>query len=298
MKAIVLEVKNGYSALLREDGVVIKRRGALEVGQEIQVSDGAAGQGLRRLRAAVAAVAIVGVMTASGWTYENALAYSYATLDVGSTSIEYVLNRRGQVIGVNALNDSSEDSAEEILGQVKRQELSDAIAGTMDSFDSEEDSYAQVSVCSPNDAKARDLADSVDRAMKDHPFDFHAKTASPEERRAARDEKMSTGRWQVKRDSGHTGDFRNGDMDDLIKDDAHRPPAKDNGQGTEPDREVEAQPNGPENGRPGDAGPQGQDGPRGEGGGPGQNGGPDSGAKPAGFREEGPHDGPQAPAQP
>ena len=220
MRAIVLEAKNGYSALLREDGIVIKQRGIREIGQEVDVAHSAVPQWQRSLRAAVAAVALLGVLTASGWTYENAFAYSYATLDVGNTSIEYVLNRKGQVIDVNALNEYSEDSVGDVLNNVKRQNLSDAIANTMDSFDSESDTYAQVSVFSPNDKKAKDLVDSVDGAMMGRPFEFHAETATPEDRQAAKDEGMSPCRWKFKQD--HSGDFRdedfrNGDMDDLAR---------------------------------------------------------------------------------
>ena len=221
MKALVLEVKNGYSAVLREDGTVEKVMGVYEVGQTIQVPVHAVPAWRKSLRAAVAAVALVGVLSAGGWSYQNVMAYSYATLDVGGASIEYTLNRRDQVIGVTARNSASEEAVEALRSGVRNQSLSDAIDETMNYLedDLENDSYAHVAVSSGNDQRAEKLAGAVDEAMaprKDR-FDFHAETATPEERREARQQDMSMGRWQLQQRSGQSGDFRNGDMDELIQ---------------------------------------------------------------------------------
>ena len=60
MKAVVLEIRNGTAAVLREDGIVEKFRKSCEVGQTIELPGSRKQPALvRTLRAAVAALVML-----------------------------------------------------------------------------------------------------------------------------------------------------------------------------------------------------------------------------------------------
>ena len=83
MKAIILEVKDGYAAALREDGLIVKTRRLAEVGETVELNEKVVrfpSQGKRVLRTAVAAALILAV-TGGTYTYTNVAAASYVTLD-------------------------------------------------------------------------------------------------------------------------------------------------------------------------------------------------------------------------
>ena len=223
MKAIVLEVKDGMAAALCDDGTVKKFRGAYAVGDTFEIADLHPVPAWRKgLRAAVAAVALVGILSTGGYSYQNVLAYSYVSLDVGSTSLEYTLNRRNQVINVTGLNDASGTVADSLHDELRKQELSNAILRTMEYLDESgngDDSHALVSVTSGSDDRASQLADTVDHMAQTSgdSMEFLTETASREDRRAEI-MGLSTGRYQLRRKVGEDGnmDFRNGDIDDLM----------------------------------------------------------------------------------
>ena len=121
MKAIVLEYKDGEAAVLREDGVVVKIHRECSVGEEIELPDEKKktvtfGAGVRRLAVAAAVVLVV---LGGTYNYTTVQAASYVTVE-GNASVEYVLNRRGQVIAVNGLNDAGKDLQQKFEESDKR----------------------------------------------------------------------------------------------------------------------------------------------------------------------------------
>ena len=72
MKAVVLEIRNGTAAVLREDGIVEKFRKSCEVGQTIELPGSRKQPALvRTLRAAVAA--LYWHIPTSPWTWTTPL---------------------------------------------------------------------------------------------------------------------------------------------------------------------------------------------------------------------------------
>ena len=204
MKAVVLEIRNGTAAVLREDGIVEKLRRTCEVGQTIELKGSRNGPALvRTLRAAVAALVILGVL-GGGWSYQTVLAYSYVSLDVDDTSIEYTLNRRDQVIDVTAQNEASLELAQQLNGEgIRQADIGDAIRKTVEILSPREEQTATVAVTSGSDSKAEQLRQEVSRELETSgDLQFEAHTASREERKAAQEHGMSTGRYQASRQDG------------------------------------------------------------------------------------------------
>ena len=114
MKGIVLEKRNGFAAVLREDGLVVKARVQAGVGETVELNDAAAPKrgrpALRIVRTAVAAVLALAI-TGGAYGYTNVAAASYVTLDTEETSVELSINRMGRVVGVRALDEGSEELA-------------------------------------------------------------------------------------------------------------------------------------------------------------------------------------------
>ena len=111
MKAVVLEVKNGCSAVLLENGSVVTIPQELEVGRTVMLREAAAAAPkkkkngklrsfpvTRQVVAAAAAAAVV--VTGSGTFYrQTAYACTYVSVDT-SSSIEFSLNGMDRVLDV------------------------------------------------------------------------------------------------------------------------------------------------------------------------------------------------------
>ena len=95
MKAIVLEIKNGEAAVLREDGIVVTTRQKCRVGDTIEVDDRVKIGGVKRFNriARLAIVAMLVICIAGGSLgYMTASASSYVSVDAGETSLEFAVN--------------------------------------------------------------------------------------------------------------------------------------------------------------------------------------------------------------
>ena len=135
MKGIVLEIRNGTAAVLREDGEIVKTRQKCAVGDTIELPAEKirfpSARSVRSIAAAAAAVIVIG--GGSGiYTYENVMACSYVSLDV-NPSLELVLNRQNRVIRVNACDDEAESVVEAIKEQnIKNMKVDDALETAYD----------------------------------------------------------------------------------------------------------------------------------------------------------------------
>ena len=133
MKAIVLEIKNGEAAVLREDGIVVTTRQKCRVGDTIEVDEREKIGGVRRFNriARLAVVAMLVICIAGGSLgYMTASASSYVSVDAGDTSLEFGVNRFGRVISVEGLDENSEEFAQTIAKEVKNKKFDDAVTHT------------------------------------------------------------------------------------------------------------------------------------------------------------------------
>lgn len=115
MKAIVLETRDGTAAVLRDDGVVLKVRGTYQVGETIELPDPKPAWYARpQMRMAfTAAVIVLAILIGGLYNYTTVEAASYVTVE-GDVGMEFVLNRRNQIISINASDESGEELKEKL----------------------------------------------------------------------------------------------------------------------------------------------------------------------------------------
>ena len=135
MKGLVLEIRDGLAAVLREDGQVVTTDLPCQVGETIELpaevipfETGAKPKPNRRrwiggLAAAAVALAVIG----GGYSYNTAFASSYLSVDAQGASVELSLNRRGQVIDVRAVDEDSVILAQELSATLDRLPVEEAL---------------------------------------------------------------------------------------------------------------------------------------------------------------------------
>ena len=171
-KAVVLEIKEEYAAVLTDEGFVQKIRNEnYAVGQEIELTAAETadtgvkktgkntGKTMHRWYRAAAAAAAVFVLSGSGLYYasQNVLAYSTVTVTTEEASMELTLNRKDEVVAVRALDEKSEETASEMEISVrKRSSLSDTLKKITDGHE-----QAEISVTSRNDERKEKLQNEV-----------------------------------------------------------------------------------------------------------------------------------------
>jgi len=108
MKAVVLEIKNGYAAVLREDGVVVKIKRRCKVGETILLS-GKEAEGIRQVsyarmirNIAIAAAVAVIVLGGTSTYYLTATSAATVEVDTGNTRVMLSLNHFNRVIGISS----------------------------------------------------------------------------------------------------------------------------------------------------------------------------------------------------
>ena len=208
MKGIVLEKRDGFAAVLREDGLVVKARVSAAVGETVELTDVTAAAPKRRrpvlrvVRTAVAAALALAV-TGGAYTYTNVAAASYVTLDTEETSVELSINRVGRVVGVRALDEDSEELAQALYADVRRKPVEDAVDAAMLRMDGAGTVVA--GIMGENDRRTASLQEAVERGASRGEHDgmeFIALEISREERREAGERDMSAGRFAFERDGG------------------------------------------------------------------------------------------------
>lgn len=223
MKAVVVEIKNKTAAVLKEDGTFAKYYGPCEVGDEVEIEEG---QGIRgffipsgskkRLRqfvsAAAAAAAIAVGLGSYGYVYAAPVAY--VSMDAAS-SVEFALNRRGEAIAVEAVNEDAIDAVAEYNSRRHgRVPLGDAVRVMTDIFYEEkvlgtgEQTVVSVNVASDNEKKNEALLEAacaaveeIQDAHREQPSVF-ASTATAAERKEARKEGITAGTYKARQMGG------------------------------------------------------------------------------------------------
>ena len=135
MKAVVLEIKEKWAAVLCEDGVIRKvKKGNFKVGDSFDFEAENHGKvvsigSLRRnMVGSAAALFLIVAGVAGTYSYNNVLACSYVSLDI-NPSIEYTLNRQDKVVAVKGLNNDGQEIADELLS-VRKVTLKEALQET------------------------------------------------------------------------------------------------------------------------------------------------------------------------
>lgn len=164
MKAVIVELKNGYAAALTDDGCITKIVNKdYAIGQVIELKT----RNTRKIAvwAASAAAAVV-LCTASVWAY--AAPYAYVSLDV-NPSIEYSVNRFNRVLSARAVNEDGSEILNDL--DLNNKSIEDAVRETVQRiaqagyFDGEEPGGVVVAAASGNEQVAEDLADEIKDAV-------------------------------------------------------------------------------------------------------------------------------------
>ena len=168
-KAVVLEIREEYAAVLTDEGIVEKiLNKEYAVGQEIKLPElyrleekrtGIFGKRSAAWHRAAAAAAAILVISGSGLYYasENVLAYSTVKVTTDDASLELTLNRKDEIVAVKALDEKSEEKASELkTSAIRRRPLSD----TMEIITGGQ-KQAEVSVTSRNTEHRQKLEEEV-----------------------------------------------------------------------------------------------------------------------------------------
>ena len=135
MKAVVLEIKEKWAAVLCEDGVIRKvKKGNFKVGDSFDFEAEnhkkvvSIGSLRRNMVGSAAALFLIVAGVAGTYSYNNVLACSYVSLDI-NPSIEYTLNRQDKVVAVKGLNNDGQEIADELIS-VRKVTLKEALQET------------------------------------------------------------------------------------------------------------------------------------------------------------------------
>ena len=205
MKAIVLEIKNGEAAVLREDGVVVLTRQKCRVGETIELDERQRISGVRRFNRILrlAAVAMLVICIAGGTLgYMTVSASSYVSVDAGDTSLEFAVNRFGRVVSVEGLDEDSQEFARTILPDIKNKRYGAAMDHAMNcleergSIEGGGQDPIIAGVTAGSEKQGEELKADLQncRPREGHPAPrFYTMEVSPQERMEAREQKQSPG---------------------------------------------------------------------------------------------------------
>ncbi|GEM_PF-3534797 len=206
MKGVVLEVRDGCSAILLEDGTVVKRPTTYGIGETVDVSATVSKMPAKtRLSRIVAAVAAFAVVFTGGGTYAylDATAMSQISLDV-NPSLEYELNHFDKIVSVRDENDDAKEVVEQLYEEgVKGDTLTEALAKTEDILKDlgylaeEDDPYILVSVCSGSQKKYAQLTAEIESQLSSETYNVTVYEITEENKKEADELGLSGGRYAV-----------------------------------------------------------------------------------------------------
>lgn len=165
MKGIAVEYRNGKTAVLLEDGRIIKRNGIIPAGKTVEISEPQALFTMRRATAACLCALVLLAAVFSWHTYTwTALAYSTITVHNGA-SIEYTLNRSGDVIAISGSDEASEETAGLIAETSIHKKGTEAVKEYISTISPEEKVDIKVSSKKPEseDSLIKELDDMIDQ---------------------------------------------------------------------------------------------------------------------------------------
>lgn len=202
MKAIVLEIRGGVAAVLREDGSIVKTRQKCAVGERIELDAKlVVFPQKRRLVRALVAAALAIVVLGGSFTYMAVPASAYVSIDVGESSVELGFNRLGRVVEVKALNEGSASLARELADDVRFRPADEAMERTARHLRERgwldgEDDVVVAGVVAEDDSRREELCGAVDRHFPpEGGLELHRVDVTPRERGEAMERGESGGRF-------------------------------------------------------------------------------------------------------
>ncbi|MCR5594390.1 MAG: hypothetical protein K6G12_00950 [Lachnospiraceae bacterium] len=201
MKAVVLEVRNGKSAVLAKDGTVRQVNKEYEVGQTINIRTSS--KSYARYMGLVAAALVLLTSGLFTYNFETAQACSYVTLDV-NPSIEYAMNRLNEVISIEALN----TDAVSIVNSVNqitpdRSSLETAMENTLtvlgdNEYLTDDEEVFLVDVVTDDAKRTGVITEELGSVVEKNSSDkFCVVSSSLSEREIAHENNISAGRYKV-----------------------------------------------------------------------------------------------------
>ena len=163
MKAVVVEIKDRYAALLQDDGNVVKMKSKnFSIGDVINIEEKTMPKKSRFTAIALAVAVVLMMLMGTGvWTY--ATPYYYVSLDV-NPSVLMNVNRFERVIGISAMN---EDAVAVLEGlNLKNKGINYAISEAVSSiveagYLTEEGGNIVIASAAKNDDKSERLANKL-----------------------------------------------------------------------------------------------------------------------------------------
>ena len=171
MKAVVLEIKENFAALLFDDGRILKvKNNNYAIGQVIEMNKRKVC--ITKKFAAIAASVAAFIMLCGTGAWACMTPYTYVSLDV-NPSIEYSLNRFDTVIDVNAVNDEGktiidEIATENLLGEKIDVAVTETVNQLSESgyFDGDIEGGIIIATSGENEQKADDLAAELEETVE------------------------------------------------------------------------------------------------------------------------------------
>lgn len=173
MKAIVVEIKGKYAAILTDEGLVSKVRNKnYALGQEIRINNKAN----RLIRMTATAAAAIMLFVTPAWAYLSP--YSYVSLDV-NPSFEFSINRFDRVLTVKAHDDDGLEYVKNInVENLKNKEIQDAVKNVLDQLKSQgyiiegQEGGVIVATSSKTRNKTENLAEKLRNAVNEEEPDL------------------------------------------------------------------------------------------------------------------------------
>jgi hypothetical protein len=170
MKAVILEIKNDFAAVLSDDGCIVTvKNNNYEIGQVIQRNHSRL-QFTKKIGVFAATAAACVFLSVGAWAYASP--YTYVSVDV-NPSIEYTVNRFDRVLRVKAVNDDGEEILQEIsLSNLKNKTIEQALATTVAQlsesgyFDGAIEGGIVITTASKDTEKADELAQELQQAVE------------------------------------------------------------------------------------------------------------------------------------
>ena len=165
MKAVVVEIRDGYASVLSEDGCIVKTKDKhYEVGQIIYIKNNKNNM-IKKISTIAASAAAILILGVGSWAYASP--YSYVSIDV-NPSIEFVLNRFDRVIYIRAINEEADGLLHEInLKNLKHKTIANAIHQTFNQitdlgyFDQNSSAGIVIAAAGKNPQKSDELAADI-----------------------------------------------------------------------------------------------------------------------------------------
>jgi hypothetical protein len=226
VKAIVLERKGDWAAVLCEDGVVTKTRQKGEVGETIELETQVTTFTPRHSawrRSLVAAAVAICILTGS-FAYVTVPASASVSVTVGESEMEIGINRLGRVVSVNGINEDGKELAESLRPEMKGKKFDQAFEHAMDRFDErgmidDDDEFVMVKVKGENERRDIELTEQI-RVVRDgehhRPIYFDGETPDIRKHEGERPEFNEGDRPEMpEMEQGERPQFNEGDRPEM-----------------------------------------------------------------------------------